>query len=201
MGKKSDTAEIGNLTKQKMLPITTPLRLLSIASLFLLSVHLCHSRMGETREELIKRYGKPIGEDKNLNSLLFEKNGYRFEATLLDGVTEAFTVYKANGSPLLQDEVREFVARNKGDHNYKQTINDLAALQNFDCDYMVSDDGQRWVVLKSASPNTIERGNAYLNVIFMTTRYRYWVQQVTIQNVEKKERERLDSIKRKTEGF
>jgi uncharacterized protein (DUF2164 family) len=162
---------------------------------------LADGRMNETRDELIKRYGRPVAEDKFLSVLFFERNGYRFEASLLDGVTQCFSVSKVDGSPLSKDEVKEFIAKNKGNYSYKQTIDDWGALRNIDCDYMVSDDKQHWVVLKSASPHTIERMNAYINVNFMTSKYRYWITQTINQSVQQKERDRIDNIKKKTEGF
>jgi len=157
--------------------------------------------MGETYEELIKRYGKPVDQDKNLGALYFERNGYRFEACVLDGITEFFAVSKVNGSPLTKDEASEFIDKNKGNYNYSKTIDSWAALRNFDCDYFVSDDKQRWMVLKSAYPNTIERSSAYLIVSFMTTKYSRWITQTINNNEQRKERERLDKIKRQTEGF
>ena len=78
------------------------------------------ARLGETPDQLVKRYGEPLSQVKQaadgtaiaLVFANFQKSGFEIEVTLSNGVSVAESFRKLNGDILTLNEVRTLLADN-----------------------------------------------------------------------------------------
>ena len=73
-----------------------------------------NARLGDTREQLIQRYGEPVAEVKRGKSIHigFEKNGLGFYVVLLGGRSVTEQIIKIDGSTFSIPEVEILVSKN-----------------------------------------------------------------------------------------
>ena len=84
----------------------------------------CHARIGDTLEQCAQRYGKVTGRAKVSEHLppqhIFAWDGIRVAIYLGDDGKCMHITYTANGdAPLSKDQVREFLALNRGVGTWK----------------------------------------------------------------------------------
>jgi hypothetical protein len=78
------------------------------------------ARLGETPDQLIARYGQPLGEKDQkgegtkipLADVTFQKGGFEIIVTVTDGISVAEIFHKINGDALTLAEVRTLLAAN-----------------------------------------------------------------------------------------
>jgi len=96
--------------------------------LFIVSVTAtARARLGETADQLVLRYGQPLGEndlkgggDKvPLADVVFEKGGFQITVTITDGISVAEIFKKLNGEPLTVGEVRTLLSANSQGHGWE----------------------------------------------------------------------------------
>ena len=73
----------------------------------------CFARLGETKEQLDARYGKPIKENAGqFTNYTYQKNGYEFWFSMHDGKAEEMSVRNVEGYTLSPSEIEIFLRKN-----------------------------------------------------------------------------------------
>ncbi len=95
-----------------------PRQILIYATLLLLSCGVSQARIGESYDELVARYGKPVTDIpmEGLRKLLFEKEGFFIDVDLVDNKAEQiiYSSEKKKRAPLSENEVKAFLDKNIG---------------------------------------------------------------------------------------
>lgn len=105
---------------------------MKIALPALLFVLLCTApawaRLGETGDQIVARYGQPLSQSDQkaegkkiaLTILVFQKNGFEIQVSLLDGVSDQESFRKLNGDVFALTEARALLALNSQGLGWEQ---------------------------------------------------------------------------------
>ena len=94
--------------------------------LLLAAVSLCQGRIGDTLEEVVARYGKPVNKAASQDFAMFKQTPYYITVHFHDKKTDAITYVKsASGTQnaFSNDEIERLLRINGGDHEWEQSKN------------------------------------------------------------------------------
>ena len=96
------------------------------------------ARLGETKEQVVERYGKPLKEraEGDWSSMLCLKDGYKFKFYLLNNKVELMTI---KNEDLTEKQVKMFLAENSAGKGFEET-DDISLVET---DYVEADTGRR----------------------------------------------------------
>ncbi|NDA64387.1 MAG: hypothetical protein EBX50_20515 [Chitinophagia bacterium] len=96
------------------------------------------ARLGENKEQVIERYGKPLKErvEGDWSSMLCLKDGYKFRIYLLNNKVEMITI---KNEDLTEKQVKIFLAENAAGKGFEET-DDISLVQT---NFVESDTGRR----------------------------------------------------------
>jgi len=88
------------------------------------------ARLGESKEQIIERYGKPLKErvEGDWNSMLCSKDGYRFRIYLLNNKVELITIIKED---LTEEQVKKLLSENSAGKGFDETDGGLLVQTNY----------------------------------------------------------------------
>ena len=73
----------------------------------------CFARLGETKEQLDSRYGKPVKENVGqTTTYTYQKNGYELWFLLINGKAEVISVRHTFNNSLTASEINLFLSKN-----------------------------------------------------------------------------------------
>ena len=111
--------------KTKILLIVAALALLLFLPL------VCQARIGETLDQCVQRYGKPVPKPiqiDNDDSYLFQKDGYSIIVSFLQGRAYGITYGRRGKTPLREDEITNFLQKNGGSRKWLKASSDNTPL-------------------------------------------------------------------------
>ena len=94
--------------------------------LLLAAVNLCQGRIGDTLEEEVARYGKPVNKAAPEDFAMFKQGPYYITVHFHDQKTDAITYVKAapgTQNAFSNDEIDRLLRINGGDHVWEQSKN------------------------------------------------------------------------------
>src|SRR5215472_13707253 len=94
--------------------------------LLLGAVNFCQGRIGDTLEEEVARYGKPVREAASEDFAMFKQAPYYITVHFHDKKTDAITYVKAGSASqnaFSNDEIDRLLRINGGDHEWEPSKN------------------------------------------------------------------------------
>lgn len=103
---------------------------LTLITLLLLPL-TCFARLGETKEQLNARYGKPLIDEKietQMRKVGYANNGFCFTVYLLDDKSVAMIISHFDSQPMTDHEIKSFLDKNSigSGFNFDSLNSDMA---------------------------------------------------------------------------